>query len=55
MDILREGKRFTMMLAVPSAVTSAEVKANISARPLKRFVKRRIWEFSPAVLGRGPK
>ena len=48
-------KRFTRMFAVPSAVNSAVVTANMSARRLKQFVKRRIYEFPRAVIGRGPK
>ena len=47
-------KRFTKMLAVPSAVNSAAARANMSARRLKRFVKRRMWKFSRAVIGRSP-
>ena len=43
---------FTRMFAVPSA--SAVVTANISARRLKRSVKKR-KEFSRAVIGKGPK
>ena len=35
-------KRFTKMLAVPSAVNSAAVTANISARRRKRSVKKRM-------------
>ena len=48
-------KRFTKMLAVPSAVSSAAVTANMSARRLKQSVKRRMYEFPRAVVGRGPK
>ena len=48
-------KRFTRMFAVPSAVGSAVVTANMSARRLKRSVKRRMYEFPRAVIGRGPK
>ena len=48
-------KRFTRMFAVPSAASLAEVAANMSARRLKRSVKRRMYEFPRAVVGRGPK
>ena len=48
-------KRFTRMFAVPSAVNSAVVTANLSARRLKRSVKRRMYEFPRVVIGRGPK
>ena len=48
-------KRFTRMFAVPSVVNSAVVMANISARRLKRSVKRRMYELPQAVIGRGPK
>ena len=34
------------MFAVPSAVNSAVVTANMSARRLKRSVNRRMYEFS---------
>ena len=48
-------KRFTRMFAVPPAVNSAVVTANMSARRLKRSVKRRMYEFPRVVIGRGPK
>ena len=48
-------KRFTRMFAVPSAVNSAVVTANMSARRLKGSVNRRMYEFPRAVVGRGPK
>ena len=48
-------KRFTRMFAVPSAVNSAVVTVNMSARRLKRSVKRRIYAFPRTVIGRGPK
>ena len=48
-------KRFTRMFAVPSAANSAVVTANTSAGRLKRSVKRRMYEFPRAVIGRGPK
>ena len=51
----REMERFTRMFAVPSAVNSAVVAANMSAWRLKRPVKRRMYEFPRAVVGRGPK
>ena len=47
-------KRFTKMFAVPSAVNSAVVTANMSARRLKRCVERRMYEFPRAVM-QGPK
>ena len=48
-------ERLTKMLAVPSAVNSAVVTANMSARRLKRSVNRRMNEFPRAVVSRGPK
>ena len=48
-------KWFTRMFAVPPAVNSAVVMANMSARRLKRSVIRRMYEFPRAVVGRGPK
>ena len=38
----KEIKRFTKMLAVPSAVNTAPATANMSARRLKQSVKRRL-------------
>ena len=48
-------KGLTRMFVVPSVVNSAVVTANMSARRLKRSVKRRMYEFPRAVMGRGPK
>ena len=48
-------KWFTRMFALPSAVNSAVVTTNMSARRLKRSVKRRMYEFPRAVIARGPK
>ena len=48
-------KQQQQQLAVSSAINSAEVTTNTSARRLKRSVKRRMYEFSRAMIGRGPK
>ena len=48
-------KRFARVFVVPSAVNSAVVTANMSARRLRRSVKRRMYEFPRVVIGRGPK
>ena len=49
-----EIKFLTEMLAVPYAIHSAELTANMSARRLKRSVKRRMYEFPRSMIGRGP-
>ena len=51
----KEMKRFTRMFAVPSAVNSAVMTANVSARRLRRSVKRRMYDSPRAVIGRGSK
>ena len=50
----REMKRFAWMLAFLSTVNSAAVTGNISARRLKRSVKRGMHEFPRTVMGSGP-
>ena len=46
---------FTSILTVFPAVNPAAVTAIMSALRLQRSVKRRMYEFSRAVVGRGPK
>lgn len=48
-------QRLTTMLAAPAEVISAAVTTNTSARRLKLWVKRRMWEYPRTVRGKGPK
>ena len=50
----RRTYRLMRILAVPSAVTSAAVTANMSARRLKRSVESRMYVLPRGVTGRGP-
>ena len=51
----RREQRFTRMYAVPLAISSTAVKANMSARRLKLSLKREMYKFPRSVVDRGPR